>query len=79
MKKKNRRKFKMKITKNNAGIPEGTLVLLPSEELLIIKAIFREPDGLCYRVQFVEEDGDEYIPIGEPRIMWHDDMIGAEV
>ena len=48
----------MKITKNNAGIPEGTLVLLPSEELLIIKAIYREPDGLCYKAQFVEYDGD---------------------
>lgn len=69
----------MKITKNNAGIPEGTLVLLPSEELLIIKAIYREPDGICYKAQFVEYDGDEYIPIGEPRIIWHDDLIGAEV
>lgn len=69
----------MKITKNNAGIPVGTVVVLPSEEILIIKAIYREPDGICYRVQFVEEDGDEYIPVGEPRIMWHYELIGAEV
>ena len=69
----------MKITRNSAGIPEGTLVLLPSEELLTIEAIFREPDELCYRVQFVELDGDDLIPIGEPRIMWHSDLIGAQV
>lgn len=69
----------MKITKNNAGIPVGTVVVLPSKEMLIIKAICREPDGICYRVQFVEEDGDEYIPVGEPRIMWHSDLIGGEI
>ena len=69
----------MKITKNNAGIPVGTVVVLPSEEILIIKDIYREPDGICYRVQFVESDGDEYIAVGEPRIMWHSDLIGAEV
>ena len=69
----------MKITKNNAGIPVGAVVVLPSEEILVIKAIYREPDGICYRVQFVEEDGGEYIPVGEPRIMWHYELIGAEV
>ena len=69
----------MTITKNNAGISVGTMVVLPSEEILIIKDIYREPDGICYRVQFVEEDGDEYIPVGEPRIMWHYELIGAEV
>lgn len=79
MARRRKRQFKMKITRNNAGIPEGTLVLLPSEELLIIEAVFREPDGICYRVQFVEEDGDEYIPICEPRIMYHCDLIGAEM
>ena len=67
------------ITKNNAGIPVGAVVVLPSEEILIIKAIYREPDGICYRVQFVESDRDEYIPVGEPRIMWHSDLIGAEI
>lgn len=79
MARRRKRQFKMKITRNNTGIPEGTLVLLPSEELLIIEAVFREPDGICYRVQFVEEDGDEYIPICEPRIMYHCDLIGAEM
>lgn len=69
----------MKITKNNAGIPVGTVVVLPSEEILIIKAICREPDGICYRVQFVESDGDEYIAVGEPRVMWHYELIGAEI
>ena len=53
--------------------------MLPSDEILIIKDICREPDGICYRVQFVESDGDEYIAVGEPRIMRHSDLIGAEV
>lgn len=69
----------MKITKNSAGIPAGTLVVLPSEELLIIKAVCREPDGIYYRVQFVEEDGDEYVPVGDIRVMEHHELIGAEV
>ena len=68
-----------KITKNNAGIPVGTVVVLPSEEILTIKAIYREPDGICYRVQFVEKDVDKYVPVGETRIMWHYELIGAEV
>lgn len=76
---KRKGKFKMKITKNNSGVPVGTLVLLPSEELLIINAVYREPDGIYYRVQFVEEDGDEYIPIGDLRTICHDDLIGAEI
>ena len=69
----------VKITKNNAPLAVGAVVVLPSEEILIIKAIYREPDGICYRVQFVELDGDEYVPVGEPRIMWHYELIGAEV
>lgn len=69
----------MKITKNNAGIPEGTCVTLPSNELLIIKAICREPDGIYYRVQFVEKKGREYIPVGDIRVMGHYELIGATV
>ena len=76
---KRKGKFKMKITKNNSGVPVGTLVLLPSEELLIINAVYREPDGIYYCVQFVEEDGDEYIPIGDLRTICHDDLVGAEI
>lgn len=68
----------MKITKNNAGIPEGTFVLLPSEELLIIKQIINASCGVFYKVQFVEEDGDEYIPIGDLRVISRSDLIGGE-
>lgn len=68
----------MKITKKSVLIV-GAVVQLPSEEIAIIKAVYREPDGIYYRVQFVEEDGDEYVSVDDERIMAHCELVGGEV
>ena len=68
----------MKITNKSVIIP-GAIIQLPSEEILIIKAVCREPDGIYYRVQFVEEDGDEYVSVDDERIMAHYELVGGEV
>ena len=68
----------MKITNKSVIIP-GAIIQLNSEEILIIKAVFREPDGIYYRVQFVEEDGDEYVSVDDERIMAHYELVGGEV
>ena len=69
----------MRITKNSTPLEVGTVVVLPDEETLIIKEVCREPDGYYYRVQFVEDDGEEYIPVGDMRVIPASDLIGAEV
>lgn len=69
----------MKITHKTPTLSEETVVWLPSEEFLIIKEIINASCGVYYKVQFVEEDGDEYVPIGDMRVMPHCDLIGAEV
>lgn len=68
----------MKITNKTPTLEEETLVWLPSEEFLIIKEIINASCGVYYKVQFVEDDGDEYVPIGEMRVIPHLDLIGAE-
>ena len=68
----------MKIT-NKSVLIQGAIVQLSSEEVLIIKAVYREPDGIYYRVQFVEEDGEEYVNVGDERVMAHDELVGGEV
>ena len=69
----------MRITKNSTPLEVGTVVVLPDEETLIIKEVCREPDGYYYRAQFVEDDGDEYIPVGDMRVIPASDLVGAEV
>ena len=69
----------MKITKNSAGLSVGVVVVLPSEETLIIRAVCREPDGIYYRVQFGEFDGDDFVPTSDIRVMGHYELIGAEI
>ncbi|MBR3806699.1 MAG: hypothetical protein IKJ13_07725 [Clostridia bacterium] len=68
----------MKITKTLVLVA-GDVVRLPSEETLIIKAVYREPDGRCYKVQFVEDDGEEYVNVGDERVMAHYELVGGEV
>ena len=68
----------MRITKNSTPLAAGTVVVLPDEETLIIKEACREPDGYYYKAQFVEDDGDEYIPVGDVRIIPASDLIGGE-
>ena len=68
----------MKITNKTPILEEETMVWLPSEEFLIIKQIINVSCGVFYKVQFVEPDGDEYISIGEMRVIPHRDLIGAE-
>ena len=69
----------MKITKKGVALAPGTVVALKSGEFFTVKAVFREPDGICYRVQFIESKEKPYVLIGEPRIMWHYELVGAEV
>lgn len=68
----------MKITQKSVLI-EGSIVWLPSEEICIIKEICREPDGIYYKVQFVEEDGEEYVNVGGERVIAHYELVGGEV
>lgn len=68
----------MKIT-SKIVLVAGDVVRLPSEETLIIKAVYREPDGRCYKVQFVEDDGEEYVNVGGERIIAHYELVGGEV
>lgn len=69
----------MKITKNNKPLAVGTVVVLPDEEILVIKEICKEPDDVYYRVQFVESDGDDYMCVGGLREMGHRELVGAEI
>ena len=69
----------MKITNNTPILEEETVVWLPSEEFLIIKQVIKASCGVFYKVQFVEEDGDEYIPIGDLRVISRSDLIGGEI
>lgn len=69
----------MKITNKTPTLEEETVVWLPSEEFLIIKQVITASCGVYYKVEFVEPDGDEYISIGEMRVIPHRDLIGAEV
>lgn len=68
----------MKITKNTE-IVIGTLVVLPSGEVCVVRAVCHEPDGKCYKVQYLEEDGEDYIPVGDERVVWHYELVGGEV
>lgn len=68
----------MKITQKSVLVV-GSVVQLPSEEICIIKGICREPDGIYYKVQFVEEDGDEYVNVGGERVIAHYELVGGEV
>lgn len=68
----------MKITQKSVLVV-GSVVWLPSEEICVIKEICREPDGIYYKVQFVEEDGDEYVNDGGERVMAHYELVGGEV
>lgn len=67
----------MKITRSTNKLPPGTIVVLPDEEILRIEKLI-DPIEKVYRVQFLEDDGDEYIPVGGIRFMRLDEMIGAE-
>ena len=67
----------MRITKNTV-LESGTVVTLSSDETLVIKEVCREPDGVCYKVQFVEDDGDEYVTVGGVRTMEHYELVGGE-
>lgn len=67
----------MKITRKTEELIPGTIVLLPDEELLRIEKLV-DPINKVYRVQFVEDDGAEYIEVGGIRFMRLDEMIGAE-
>ena len=68
----------MKITKNTE-IDIGDVVALPGGEVLVVRAVHQEPDGKCYKVQFVEEDGEDYIPVGDERVVWDYELVGGEV
>lgn len=68
----------MKITKNTE-IDVGTVVALQSGEVLVVRAVHHEPDGKCYKVQYLEEDGEDYILVGDERVVWHYELIGGEV
>lgn len=67
----------MKITRSTNELPPGTLVALPDGEVFRIEKLV-DPMGKVYRVQFLEDDGDEYIEVGGVRFMRADEMIGAE-
>lgn len=67
----------MKITKKTDGIPAGTIVALPGGEILRIERLV-DPIGGVYRVQFLEDDGEDYTEIGGTRFMRTDEMIGGE-
>lgn len=68
----------MKITKITNDLPPGTLVALPDGEVFRIEKLI-DPRERVYRVQFLEDDGDEYIEVGGIRFMRADEMIGAEI
>ncbi len=67
----------MKITKKTKELPEGTVVSLPGGEMLRIEK-YVDPYNRVYRVQFVEADGDEYIPVGKVRFMPASELVGGE-
>ena len=68
----------MKITAKSVILP-GTIVSLPGGEIVIIKEVCREPDGIYYKVQFVEEDGEEYVNVGGERVIAHYELVGGEI
>lgn len=67
----------MKITRKTNELPPGTIVVLPDEEILRIEKLI-DPVEKVYRVQFLEDDGDEYIEVGGLRFMRLEEMIGSE-
>lgn len=67
----------MKITRKTNELPPGTIVVLPDEEILRIEKLI-DPVEKIYRVQFLEDDGDEYIEVGGLRFMRLEEMIGSE-
>ena len=69
----------MRITNKTPTLPEETVVWLPSEEFLIITQIITASCGIYYKVQFVEPDGDELVPVGDLRVIAHSDLIGGEI
>ena len=69
----------MKITKNTGALAVGTVVALPGGEMLVIRSVHYEPDGVCYRVHYVEEDGEDYIVIGGERVVWDYELVGGAI
>ncbi len=72
----------MKITKNTKQIPNGTVVCLPGGEMLRVVEYIERYGGSgydVYKVQFVENDGDEYIDVGDVRIFPASELIGGEI
>ena len=67
----------MKITRPRNDLPSGLLVALPDGEVFRIEKLV-DPLEKVYRVQFLEDDGDDYIEVGGIRFMRADEMIGAE-
>jgi hypothetical protein len=67
----------MKITRKTNELPPGTIVVLPDEEILRIEKLI-DPVEKVYRVQFLQDDGDEYIEVGGLRFMRLEEMIGSE-
>lgn len=67
----------MKITRRTNELPPGTIVLLPDEEILRIEKLI-DPIEKIYRVQFLEDDGGDYVEVGGIRFICAEDMIGAE-
>ena len=69
----------MKVTRKNKPLAVGTVVVLPEGETLCVKEVYKEPDDYYYLAQFVEDDGEDYISIGDPRVVAHMDLIGGEI
>lgn len=71
----------MKITKKTEELKAGTVVSLPGGELLRIVEYIERYGGSgynVYKVQFLQDDGDEYVPLGKERIMPAIDLVGGE-
>lgn len=67
----------MKITKNIKPLAAGTVVVLPGGELLRIVEYIDAFSGV-YKVQFLDVDGDDYVPVGDERVIPASDLVGAE-
>lgn len=67
----------MRITRKNINLEPGTIVALPGDEIFRVEKLV-DPVEMVYRVQFLEDDGEDYVEIGGIRFMRADEMIGAE-
>ena len=67
----------MKITKKTKPLEPGTVVWLFDEFFKIVEYV--DALGGVYKIQPLEPDGDDYIPVGDVRSIYARELVGGEI